>query len=261
MSVGITGFIGPEGAGKTCLMTAYCHAHVKLGGKLFTFPGYQLTDGNGKVLSEEIKPEQWASLPEELNNTVIAIDEINNFFDAYRYNAVMAGLFTSLQQQRRHRNLGLLFTIQNEQWLPPRMRQLTHYYIRCFDLYWSYHSSDEPIERGNIISFTIEDCKGFQRGIPGFTIGPSYFHAKKYWPLYNTYAIVDIFQKYQKIKIKQPEIIMDFREEVEQSQVPPGFEPPAFPSQTTVDKMALVDRLLEKGAKVGEIDRILKGMK
>ena len=256
----IMGFTGPEGAGKTCLMTAYCHAHLELGGKLVTFPGYEITDGKGNVRSELINIDQWIALPDELSNVLIAIDEIQNFFDSYRWNSALANLFVALEAQRRKRNLGILFAVQDIAWLPPRIRQLTHIIAPCWDLYWAFRNSDEPIKRGEKITVTYYDCKGFYTGRPWTPSAPVTFHAKKYWDLYNSFAVVDIWEKFTKVKVKGREATLDLREPQE---LPPGFQPPQdeIPSQSALNKLEIVQQLMARGEKAADIGKLLGAMK
>lgn len=191
-------FIGPEGSGKTLLMTKQALGFAGNGGTVYGFPGYRVVDGNGDPVSKDMDLEDWITLPPELKDTMICIDEMNNFFDAYRYNSVMTRLFGSLAQQRRKRNLHICGTVQDYEWLPPRLRWLIHVVTSCYDLHWKYHK----IKRGHMIVIRHCDMKGFIAGKPGRWFRPLLLQgAQKYWKFYDSYEVVDVINQFTQVRI------------------------------------------------------------
>ena len=78
---------GPEGAGKTLAMTMHAiqvhNFHKKFYDHDFPircFPGYEILDEKGKVFSTELPIEEWVTMPENLSDCIICIDEAQIFF-------------------------------------------------------------------------------------------------------------------------------------------------------------------------------------
>lgn len=206
MSGTILVLCGPEGSGKSILMTHYGYEHHKKGGEVLAFPGYRLLDDSGEIISKELPLEDWITLdPQKLTNVFILIDEMQNFFDAYRYNSALSNLFAGMETERRKLNTTIIGTVQEFEWLPPRMRRLTHEKGECFDLAWRYHD----LAKGTTFAVRFQDLKGFKHGIPGMWSKPKVFHGKKDWNHYDTYAVVDLWERYANIKIHGRKIDID----------------------------------------------------
>jgi hypothetical protein len=214
----IEGITGPEGAGKTCLMTYFGLLHKARGGKLLTFPGFEITDGRGKVISEPLDIDQWITMPPELRDALICIDEVQNFFNSRRHMSVLNYLFANLAAQRRHRNIGVMYTVQDWGWVDDRIRWLTHVLVVCSDLYWSPWGKEEKVKRGELISASFFDIKGFFTGKP-WSPGPQFLlRAKEIWNHYNSYADVDTWSGLTKVEFKKPKMVIDLRGQSEESE-------------------------------------------
>lgn len=215
----IVGIIGPEGSGKTCLMTSYCVRHVSAGGKLFAFPGYEVHDKAGKPVSQTILPEEWVTIPDTLNNVLIAITEADSFFDSLETQNATAKLFRNLAKQRRKRSMSIIYDVNDWSWFNNRLRRLTHILYRCWDLFWSYRGKASCPERGTSIVVTPYDVQGFYTGRPWSKGRPRKFNASKFWPFFNTTDTVDAYQAMVRLKIKRREINV-----VDGQVVPPDLE-------------------------------------
>ncbi len=210
MGIGITGITGPEGAGKSCLMTRFCCKHVDLGGKLLTFPGYVVYAKDGKTpISKEISIKEWAEMPEDLSDVLVAIDEIENYFNSHSWQNLMVEIIGSVMGQRRKRAMGIIYTLQDWSELPKLLRMKTHYLINCWDMYWSNSSLEDKVNRGELVATAWCDVKGFQNGMPGRWYRGMMFHPKDYWPRYDTNSVVAIWHRFTKIKVKRPELVVD----------------------------------------------------
>lgn len=201
----IIGITGPEGSGKTCLMTALLRDHysqTKGNGKIFAFPGYQLFNTEGKIVSREMGMADWVNLPPNLQNAVIAVDEIQNFFNSAYWGTMVNQLFSMVAAQRRKRNLVIIYTGQMMREVPNRVRDRTHYFIECFDL---YHKYPNQLERGTQIAFRTIDNLGFLTGIPYFRLPAKKFYSKPYWKFYDTHSVVDIHFA-DKVRLKGREL-------------------------------------------------------
>ncbi len=209
MGIGITAITGPEGGGKSCLMTAIGYAHHRLGGRLLSFPGYEIRDLTGKSIAEPIDVNTWAAMGEDLNNSVILIDEMQNFFNAASWSSILVRLFTAVLAQRRKRNLGIIYTTRNLNMIPKSLRPFNHILAYCWDMYWAYRSSDHPVPRGEQIRVNFCDFQGFFTGTPETWSPPQIFHSKKYWPLFNSYDVIDVWESFTKIIVKKRELEID----------------------------------------------------
>lgn len=255
---GIIGVVGPEGGGKSVLMTYFCLLQMAQKGKLLTFPGYTVTDGRGHQLSEELNIEDWLTFAPELRNVLIAIDEIQNFFNSLKHMSTLNYLFANLAAQRRHRNIGLIYTVQDWGWLDNRIRWLTHVLATCYDLYWSPWGKEQGLKRGELISVSLFDIKGFYTGKP-WQPGPQFMlKATEIWNCFDSYCDVDVFSGMTKIKYKKPEITLDLTggEEEEVAPVPSG----AMPSAPD-NSIELLNELAAQGVKpttLGKVGRLVR---
>jgi hypothetical protein len=257
----IEGITGPEGAGKTLLMTYFGLLHKASGGKLVTFPGFKVTDGHGKELSETLDIDQWVTMPPELRDVLICIDEIQNFFSSRRHMSVLNYLFANLAAQRRHRNIGVIYTVQDWGWLDDRIRWLTHVLVVCSDLYWSSWGKEQGVKRGELISASFFDVKGFFTGKP-WTPGPQrLLRAKDIWQCYDSYADVDTWTGLTKVEFKKPRITIDLTSPYQ------GEEDGAIPTEVSTNvpvgnnDLALLNDLAHKGVDpmtLGKLGRRLK---
>ncbi len=203
---------GPEGAGKTCLMTGLAKGlHDSLGMDILAFPGYEVHTPRGKVISKELPIEQWASMPEELNNVVICIDEPENQFPM-TWNSPIVRIFRGVLAQRRKRNLQVIFPGQFCDYLPKPISKLVHMVGDCWEMHFAPVEDDfvRP-PRGIYTRARFCDLKGFYTGYPG-TWGPQViFHARKLWDWYDTNQKVDVFNAWDKLKVKGREYELDLR--------------------------------------------------
>ena len=213
MGVGIMAVTGPEGAGKTVYMTAMCVAHVRLGGKLFAFPGYEVFDFDKKgkkiTISTPITIEEVVSLDEDkFRNSLWAIDEIQNFFSVYSHASVLTRLFGSgIMAQRRKLSMGIIYTVQDFKQVPNNFRYYTHYLVACWDMYHANRMNDTKYERGTNISINTCDLKGFMTGFFNTWDYPgTIFHAKSYWPHYNSYGVVSFYEQFTKVDVERKKL-------------------------------------------------------
>lgn len=228
----LMGLVGPEGAGKTGAMTYFALKHIAKKGKVLTFPGYIVTNGNGKQLSEPLETEEWVTMSPELRDVLICIDEIQNFFNSLKHMTTLNYLFSNLLAQRRHRNLGIIYTVQDWGWLDNRMRWLTHILATCYDLYWSPWGKDQGLERGELISMVFYDVKGFYTGKPWTPSPPFNLKAKSLWGTWDSWCDVDIWSGLSTVKIKKPVYTVDLTSPAEEKAPPdPGGTIPQSPNE------------------------------
>lgn len=191
-------FGGPEGGGKSALMTYYSRKHYLLHGEVWAFPGYELKNNTGKVVSKLIYPEEIMSNIENLQFVMLDIDEITNFINHHAWQSKLADLLAyGVAAQRRKLNMVINATGPQIGWLPPDLRMMFHLVFNCRDKHWR----DKSIPRGEQIAFSITDNRGILSGYPGFTTKERTFWPKEYFKYWDTLAIID--PKYQNRRYKQ----------------------------------------------------------
>lgn len=251
----IMGILGPEGSGKTCLLAYLALRHLALKGELLAFPGFVVTDGNGHQLSKLLETEQWIQMAPELHNVLVCIDEIQNFFNSLKHMTTLNYLFSNLAAQRRHRNIGIIYTVQDWGWLDNRIRWLTHVLATCYDLYWSPWGKEQNLGRGELISVTFYDVKGFNTGRPWTPSPPFKLQAKSIWPCYNSYCDVDIWSGLSKVNIKKPTYTIDLTLPEEGAAPKPAEA--GIPQNPNVDH-ELINELANSGAPAMTVAKIAR---
>ena len=232
----IWGFTGVEGSGKSCCMTAialqhgievanyhgyktleaYCSAKDDEGKFLnpkpvYCFEGFQL-HGSGRnsgiKLSETIDTSEWLGNfgDEAFRNRLILIDEVQNFMDSSQSMSVFSRLLNHAMAQRRRAGIGLMYTLQNWEWLHKRLRWSTHFLSVCKDLSRTRWGKKNGIQKGEQLAVMTYDCKGFVTGkewtrLPTFRVKGS-----KVWPFYDSFAPSSLVETQTMVK-KRVELI------------------------------------------------------
>ena len=251
----IWGFVGPEGAGKTGAATYYALLHYRKGGRVLTFPGYDLLDpykpGKDKRISTPINVDEWISkiqLGELEPGDLIFIDEIQNFFDSQRHMTIFNRLAGYASAMRRHVDISIFYTVQNWIWCYDRIRWLTHLLTTCFDLRWTAWGKDQGLERGELVSLKTWDCKGMYTGQPWGELQDYNLNLRKLWtpkPYWDSYAPIDVFAGFTKVKGIPREEIIDLREKGVPDEIlmPDG----PSPADRRADSGELIQRLAKEG--------------
>jgi hypothetical protein len=221
----IEGYIGTEGSGKTTLMTYYSIRAAKKGIKIFAFPGYDLKDKHGNIVSERLTPQDFLDHFEAFNNCLVDIDEITNFgIDAYAFNGTLPRMFGYAAAMRRKLSLSILYTVQNFSYIPPRIRFFTHTLMFCRDMYFGRQFSKDPLPRGEQILCRRMDMKGFYTGKEGWLSLPKIFFSKGVWKNFETQAIVDPRWGLKKYQFEKETISVGGQSNPQGFQLPPGIE-------------------------------------
>lgn len=208
---------GPEGAGKTALMTRYARIHHLMGGEIWSFPGYELLNNRGRVISKTIMPHKVMSLLDEMQYILLLIDEIQNFMNHHAWYFKIIDIMTyGALAQRRKREFAIMATGPIFEWLPPDLRMMFHEVIYCADRHWK----DKSIPRGEQIIFTREDKRGVLSGRIGTRTLPKIFRPKDYFKYYNTFSLVDPRYQFNNIRIQTDEILMDQNGNIIEEKIP-----------------------------------------
>jgi hypothetical protein len=212
--IGITGIAGVEGSGKSLLMTKIATEFYHLGGTVLAFPGYELKNGDGTVISHPLTVEQWIKMDETLRDVMICIDEIEDHFNAQSWQSIIVRLFTGVFGQRRKRNMGIVYTLQFFEELPKLMRRKTHYVIECVDAArynpLKIASGEKTIQPGTRTYTTIIDNYGKHYPfIPGYRINGPIYRNEDMFEHYETFGITDIYSQFTKVEINRKVVSID----------------------------------------------------
>ncbi len=237
----IWGKIGPEGSGKDTIETFFDLIHIREGGQVQTFPGYDihrnidaevaraakkrqaeeggdiklLLDQERKrliplnLLSKQLNIREWLTNPAEYSGLIVSCSEIQNFMGSEVSGAVFARLVNRVMATRRHYKLSFDYNVQNWMWVHNRIRWLTHLLTICYDLSWSSWGKAERVERGEVIQLTTFDCKGFYTGKPFSMMGVKVLRARPIWPYFYSEMPIDIFAGEKKWLLKKPVETLD----------------------------------------------------
>lgn len=197
---------GPEGAGKSAMMTDELLYHHKCGGKVFAFPGYELLGARGKVLSELLMPEDCIKiLNEDVTGYAIGIDEINNFFNHHRWQGIMNDILTSMMTQRRKRSFALLATVTAGRLVSLDIRSMFHEVVHCLDA----HAVRKSIPRGQKTYFEREDTRGLLSGRIGTKTKGMFFDHKRTHNHFNSFSPIDPKYLIHSVKLQKKNVFVD----------------------------------------------------
>jgi len=196
---------GPEGGGKTALMTRYNRIHYLMGGECWAFPGYELLNNRGRVVSRLVMPEEIMGLLDDMQYVVLSIDEIQNFLNHHHWADKLVEIMTEAAAQRRKRQFVILATGPEFEWVPKDLRQMFHEVIDCRDRHWKNHA----IPRGQQIEFYRVDRRGVLSGRIGARTPSKTFWAGNYFRYFKTLSLVDPSYRFRKVRIKKEEVLID----------------------------------------------------
>lgn len=169
----ITAIIGDRGAGKTCIMTALAEAYHKEGKRIFT--NYHLFH----IPYTKITLEEMIKLPDHLNNSVVLIDEIHVWADAYDFMGKPARALATFATQLRKRKVNFYYTTQIFTQAPLRLRRQTNYFMAMQNTAKQGQFKTQIIDRFN--SNTI--------------VNEFYFDGRPFYDKYDTDEVIVVDEK------------------------------------------------------------------
>ena len=198
---------GVEGSGKTMMMTRDLWYHHRCGGKIYAFPGYELLNTKGNVVSKLLMPEQVINLmvSEEVGYA-IAIDEITNFMNKHHWQDQIVDLFTfGVAAQRRKKSMAILATGPIFEDAPKVLRNMFHEVVHLEDWHWK----NRAIPPGVQSRFYRQDMRGMLSGQIGKCTRPRLFNTKRYWKHANTFSPVDPRYQLRRVRVLRKETLVD----------------------------------------------------
>lgn len=203
---------GIEGSGKSTMLTRDLYYHALYGGRILTFPGYELFGENRKhVLSEVIFPEQLYELlaSDDVKDIrqqkiAVAMDEVLNFFNHHNWQNKIVDILYMVMAQRRKLAMSINMTGPEFENLPADIRGMVHEIIHVTDM----HQVIRVIPRGVKSIYYKEDRRGM------FSSPQARYSKRRVFPLadwfrhFDTYAAVG-YNANVKVRIANREVLYD----------------------------------------------------
>jgi len=214
----VVAIVGPRGSGKTLLLVwlalqdmshrIACLSNVTIKGPMRCSPNRKVRT----VASEPLEYMNLVTMDDSIRRKLVAIDEINMYFDSLKFQSTGSQLFNSMIQQMRKRDLGLYYTTQNFRWVDNRIRTQTDLLITCRDQY-CFGGRESGLKRGELIQIYVKDISGYLSGRPydAETNPVQTFwmlRGKPIWPYYETTQVISPFESMLKVEFKKPTIQM-----------------------------------------------------
>lgn len=171
MKVGnkIVAILGRRGAGKTLLGVHYCKAYQLMGRVIYS--NIWLDFPHEKLYLKDIE-----ELPDKLNNSIVFIDEIQMWADAYNFLSKGSRAIATIATQLRKRNITFIFTTQFLKQSVVRLRDQVDY-----TLLLSKYKVD-GVANVEVLDATAPAGEDF--------IGEFIFDGRRYFNMYNTNEVV-----------------------------------------------------------------------
>ena len=127
----------------------------------------------------------------ELSGGYLFLDEINvEYSEARRTQSNRNIGFSTVMQMLRKKKLNLVYTVIDEMWIDPRLRELTSIFIKCRDLALKPGPNFLAYDLGSYVEWTVYDMIGILgKGAYADTHeahGQYCFDARRFWNSYDT---------------------------------------------------------------------------
>lgn len=196
---------GIEGGGKTALITKYARKHHLLGGEVWAFPGYELMNNRGRVVSKLVYPEEMIGKVREMEHVVLIIDEIQNFLHHHYWQSPVVDTIANASAQRRKLKFNIFASCPEEELIPPDMRRMFHVIIPCRDAHWR----NKKIPEGTDIRFRVIDNRGRLSGYPGTVTREWSFDPRDFYGFWDTFSLADPKYQHRRYKVQRDQVLID----------------------------------------------------
>lgn len=170
----IVALLGRRGAGKTLHATYFLNQYQKMGRPIYS--NIWLAFEYKKLELEMIR-----TLPDELNNAIVFIDEIHMWADAYKFFSRNSRSLSTLATQLRKRGITLIFTTQFLTQTVKRLRDQVDYLL-LLEKYRPFDPKFNGWSKVMVLDATAPAGKDF--------IDEYIFNGQPYFDMYNTNEIV-----------------------------------------------------------------------
>lgn len=198
---------GLEGSGKTCMLTRDAYMHHLSGGEVYAFPGYELREKTGEVLSKPFMPQDMVNYSEILKkrHVLIIFDEVTNWINNHNWQNKFADLTAAVMSQRRKLEVAIWMSGPIFYRLPPIVQEMIHEVVHCVDL----HTLNHKWPRGEWCRYQKEDMRGLLSNPKHRFSKRRRFHMKPWYPFYETDMITEFVNQFMRLKFKGHVITFD----------------------------------------------------
>jgi len=200
-------YTGPRGSSKTLQLARHCLLGLAQGLKVFTNLELYPEKASIKTSPNPVNLEFLLSFDESLTDAVIAISEIDTWFDRMRETSTGNRLGGKFLQQLRKKGLRVFFDTQD--YLPGGLMRQVDKLVYCHDFFWTDWGRERGLRKGTTFYYDCMDYSGIFTGHRGRVWREALYHAEKLWPLFNTNKIHDPLEFARKVKIVGGEMEYD----------------------------------------------------
>lgn len=200
-------YTGPRGSSKTLQLARHALMGLAQGIKVFTNLELYPEKAGIKNLPLPVNLEFLLSFDESLTDALIAISEIDTWFDRMRETSTGNRLGGKFLQQLRKKGLRVFFDTQD--YLPGGLMRQVDKLVYCHDFFFSDWGRDRGLRKGTTFYYDCMDYSGIFTGHRGRTWREALHHADKVWPLFNSNKIHDPREFARKLKIVGGEMEYD----------------------------------------------------
>jgi len=209
-------FTGPKGSTKTCQLVRFALMGLSLWNRPvfsdFPIAGYI----SGRYYEVQPLPDDaLINYAEELpQNSMLIVDEMQEFFDRQDWSSVRSKFGVSMSQQIRKLGLTIVGAIQFFNYLNPRIVDQVDVMAKCIDLYFTPWGREESIERGVESHVDYYDLSGGITGrsargeqsrylISGSPFASEEVYTKALWEYFDTRKLTAVDQRFKRYRIER----------------------------------------------------------
>lgn len=200
-------YTGPRGSSKTMQLARHSLIALAQGVKVFTNIELYPEKAGIKTLPNPVNLEFLLSFDESLTDAVIAISEIDTWFDRMRETSTGNRLGGKFLQQLRKKGLRVFFDTQD--YLPGGLMRQVDKLVYCHDFFFTDWGRERGIRKGTTFYYDCMDYSGIFTGHRGWVWREALYHAERLHPLFNTNKIHDPLEFARKVKIVGGEMEYD----------------------------------------------------
>lgn len=195
-------YTGSRGTSKTMRLAWHCLRGLRNGENVFTnielYPEAAKKIGITKQ-ANPVDLDFLLSFDESLTDAVIAISEIDTWFDRMRESSTANRLGGKFLQQLRKK--GLRIFLDTQDYLPGVLMRQVDKLVYCNDFHFTRWGRERNLPRGMAFFYDCYDYSGAFTGWRGYHWRETFYHGERMWPLFNSYQIHDPFKFGAKLKI------------------------------------------------------------
>lgn len=212
----VGGIHGPRGSGKSETLSYLVAKKMRAGQPAWTnYPiSFYVIEEDGSETYYESMPldmDKFYAFSSEIRKGVVAITELQYFVESRTSGKEQNRIASYQLMQIRKTALSFLYDVQNPRWIDNRFGWSADFVLNCSDvakLDYDLGFTGRTLREGEFIHWKLRDISGILTGKPysdEFPIeyGPYQFPGSKWWDIYPTHFIVDVYEAVHGIKKKE----------------------------------------------------------